>query len=64
MGSGVVINSISAMSQGNIVSEMSWGLDYQIYLKMTNDSSYTLNLSDLFHVKSAPRDEYESEFVE
>lgn len=60
---GILINSISALSQGNAVSEMSWGLDYQIYLKMTNDSSYTLNLSDLFHVKSTPRDEYGSEFV-
>lgn len=60
---GATINVIIAKSQGTAVSEMSWGLDYQIYLKMTNDSSYTLNISDLFHVKSAQRDEYESEFV-
>ncbi len=60
---GLIVCSFAIQAQNPAVSEMSWGLDYQIYLKMTNDSSYTLNLSDLFHIKSAPRDEYGSEFI-
>ena len=32
------------------IKQMKWGLDYQIYLKLTNDSSYSLPIEDLFHV--------------
>jgi hypothetical protein len=36
------------------VDEIKWQLDYGIYLKMTNDSTYQYDIRELFHVK----DEY------
>jgi hypothetical protein len=32
------------------VSEIKWELDYQVYLKMTNDSSYNYDIRQLFHI--------------
>jgi hypothetical protein len=32
------------------IKQMKWGLDYQIYLKLNNDSSYSLPIENLFHV--------------
>lgn len=33
------------------VEEIKWELDYDIYLRMTNDSAYTYDIRELFHVK-------------
>jgi len=38
------------------ISEMKWELDYQVYLKMKNDSSYTYDIRQLFHIKENPSD--------
>jgi len=35
---------------------MKWELDYQVYLKMKNDSTYTYDIRQLFHVKDYPSD--------
>ncbi len=35
------------------ISRMSWGLDYKIYLQMTNDSTYSYDIRQLFHVSDA-----------
>lgn len=32
------------------VTEIKWELDYQVYLKMTNDSSYNYDIRQLFHI--------------
>jgi len=45
------------------ITEMRWGLDYQIYMKMANDSSYMLEVSDLFHITPNAANEYSTEFV-
>ncbi|MBN2349647.1 MAG: hypothetical protein JXJ22_12445 [Bacteroidales bacterium] len=34
----------------NTVSEMTWKLDYEIYLELSNDSSYTFDIRQLFHI--------------
>jgi hypothetical protein len=33
------------------VTEMNWQLDYQIYLKLANDSNFTYDIREAFHVK-------------
>ncbi|MBN1414815.1 MAG: hypothetical protein JW973_06920 [Bacteroidales bacterium] len=33
------------------VEEIRWELDYDVYLRMTNDSAYTYDIRELFHVK-------------
>jgi hypothetical protein len=33
------------------VAEFKWSFDYDIYLKMANDSSYTFDIRTLFHIK-------------
>jgi hypothetical protein len=38
------------------VSEIKWELDYQIFLKMTNDSSYNYDIRQLFHVPKHEND--------
>lgn len=38
------------------ISQMSWELDYQIYLKLSNDSNYTYNIRDLFHITKSGED--------
>jgi hypothetical protein len=38
------------------ISEMKWELDYEVYLKMKNDSTYTYDIRQLFHVKEDPSD--------
>ena len=32
------------------IKQMKWGLDYQIYMKLNNDSAYSLDIEKLFHV--------------
>lgn len=32
-----------------MIKQMTWGPDYQVYLKLDNDSSYLLQISELFH---------------
>lgn len=58
---------LSAFSQGDEIrnyriQEMKWGLDYQVYLKMENDTSYAMDIGNLFHV-ARTQDNFESEFV-
>lgn len=44
------------------VAEMKWELDYQIYLKLANDSNYTYDIREAFHVKNH-KEEFTSDFV-
>ncbi len=63
----LVVTSVMAMSQthhpASRISEMKWELDYQIYMTMTDDSTYTLEVSDLFHVTPDADKAFTSEFV-
>lgn len=45
------------------VSEMKWELDYQIFLKMSDDADYTYDISEVFHVTDAKNTEFTSEYV-
>lgn len=45
------------------VSEMNWELDYQIYLTMANDSNYSYDVRELFHVTDLKNPNFTSEFV-
>ncbi|MGD2034820.1 MAG: hypothetical protein PVF73_07180 [Bacteroidales bacterium] len=45
------------------VAEMNWELDYEVYLKMENDSDYTYDIRELFHVTDLKDPEFTSEFV-
>ncbi len=38
-------------SDFNTVSELTWELDYEIFLKLENDSDYRFDIRQLFHVK-------------
>ena len=44
------------------VSEMKWELDYEIYMRMSNDSNFTYDVKDVFHVTDS-KNEFSSEFV-
>lgn len=35
------------------IEDMNWELDYRIYLKLANDSNYTYDIRDIFHVNNA-----------
>lgn len=41
---------------------MKWELDYQIYMKLANDSNYTYDIREAFHVNNL-KEEFTSDFV-
>lgn len=41
------------VSVSPFITDMQWGIDYQIHLTLSNDSSYTVNVKDLFHTNSS-----------
>ncbi|MBN1597629.1 MAG: hypothetical protein JW894_05005 [Bacteroidales bacterium] len=45
------------------VAEMNWELDYEIYLKMSNDSNYTYDIRELFHITDVQNTDFSTEFV-
>lgn len=45
------------------VAEMNWELDLEIYLKMANDSNYTFDIREVFHITDINRTDFTSEFV-
>jgi len=49
----ITIYSISIFTQ---VSEMKWELDYQIYMKLANDSNYVYDIREAFHVIDSKQD--------
>jgi hypothetical protein len=44
------------------ITEMKWELDYEIYLKLANDSNLTYDIREAFHVTDTKQD-YTSDFV-
>lgn len=59
----MVVITGTAQQTPSEISEMHWELDYEIYLKLSNDSSLTLNIDDLFHIQPGSAGEFTSEFV-
>lgn len=58
----IVLTAIGALSICQAqVSEMNWKLEYQIYMRMANDSNYTYDIRDAFLVTNT--EEFSSEFV-
>lgn len=47
-GSGLLLGQDELKK--TVVSEIKWELDYQIFLKLTNDSSYSYDIRQLFHI--------------
>lgn len=45
------------------IREMTWGMDYEVFLKLENDSSYQMDVRSLFHVKPGMTEGFTSEFV-
>jgi hypothetical protein len=54
---------VLAQNQPPEISEMHWELDYEIFPRLSNDSSLTLNINDLFHIKPGSAGDFNSEFV-
>lgn len=52
----------SVSSSFSQITEMKWELDYEIYLKLANDSNYTYDIREAFHVTDTKTD-YTSDFV-
>jgi len=46
----LIISVVSLRAQ---VAEMSWALDYQIYLKLANDSNFVYDIREAFHVTNS-----------
>lgn len=45
------------------VTEMNWELDYQLYMKLANDSTYKYDIRDAFHVNNTDQQDFSKEFV-
>ncbi len=58
----LIISLLTSFSIRSQVVEMKWELDYEIYLTLSNDSSYTYDLREAFHV-SDTKEDYQTEFV-
>jgi hypothetical protein len=52
-----------AQQQQTTIKQMSWGPDYQVYLKLENDSSYKLQIEQLFHANPDDIFNRKTEFV-
>ncbi len=44
------------------ITEMKWELDYEVFFKLSNDSTYSYDIREAFHVKNV-KDEFTSDFV-
>lgn len=58
----VLVVSISVMSSFAQITEMKWELDYEIFLKMANDSNFVYDIREAFHVTDTKTD-FTSDFV-
>lgn len=57
--------SLVVLGQSSIipfVKDMQWGIDYQIHFTLSNDSSYSLSINDLYHA-SSKTDSLSNDFV-
>ncbi|HEX3006371.1 MAG TPA: hypothetical protein VHO90_02015, partial [Bacteroidales bacterium] len=57
-----LMNVDGQVATNPFVKEMKWGIDFQIHLTFSNDSSYSVDVKDLFHTRSSS-DSISDEFV-
>lgn len=48
------------VSRAQPISDMKWGGNYNIYIKLSNDSNYILDVSALYHSKAGSNDSWNS----
>jgi len=58
----VLIVSCFALIAKSQITEMNWQLDYKIYLRLANDSNYTYDIKDVFHVNNT-KEAFSSDFI-
>jgi len=62
----LVLCSLNAMvksqPQQTTIKQMTWGPDYQVYMKLNNDTSYNLQIAELFHANPEDVFNRKSEF--
>lgn len=54
---------LMAQQQQTTIKQMTWGPDYQVYLRLENDSSYKLQIEQLFHADPDDIFNKKTEFV-
>ncbi len=62
LGSIIFLNLRAQVNVNPFIKDMKWGIDFQIHMTLSNDSSFSLNVKDLFHTNSKS-DSTSSEFV-
>jgi hypothetical protein len=45
----VMYGFVFAQQQQTTIKQMTWGPDYQVYIQLNNDTSYNLQIEELFH---------------
>jgi hypothetical protein len=54
---------VQSQKQTTTIRQMIWGPDYQVYMKMDNDSSYNFEISKLYHASDDNLFNHQTEFV-
>ena len=57
------VEVIYSQVQQTTIKQMTWGTDYQVYLKMDNDSDYRFAIDELFHANPEIAFNRKTEFV-
>jgi hypothetical protein len=55
--------NIFSQQDTTFIKQMIWGPDYQVYLRMSNDSSYNLQIEELIHANSRDAFAKQTQFV-
>jgi hypothetical protein len=53
---------LQSQQQQTTIKQMSWGPDYQVYMQLNNDTSYNLQIAELFHANPEDIFNRKSEF--
>lgn len=61
----IIATSVKLLSQTEqtYIKQMVWGADYQVYLKLDNDSSYNIAIDQLYHANEEDAFNRKTEFV-
>lgn len=59
----VLVPAKSQQVVENSIREMTWGMDYEVFLRLENDTSYQMDVRSLFHVKPGMTEGFSSEFI-
>ena len=59
---GCLNTIIKSQQQQTTIKQMSWGPDYQVYMQLNNDTTYNLQIAELFHANPEDIFNRKSEF--